>query len=202
MRATVIMRSWGIYSKTLLLIVMTVVLLSSYHRFSSTSKHGQTLHVSRSSVDATTLSSSTFNGTKGIALPFGTQNYRPDFSAPQSFHHQTKRDDEQEESKAFCTGVLLYAKIQAAFSGFPSRAPSFSKADIKNGWTVVDTLNELGLDDRWHLPYQSISGGQTPENKGARDVLAFQGEPFVNKIGERITVRVPPSPSPKHESDE
>ncbi|KAL8660807.1 MAG: hypothetical protein Q9202_006179 [Teloschistes flavicans] len=128
-----------------------------------------------------------FNGTKSIALPFGAQNYRPDFSIPQSFHHQTKRDDEQEESKAFCTGVLLYAKIQAAFSGFPSRAPSFSKADIKNGWTVVDTLNELGLDDRWHLPYQSISGGQTPENKGARDVLAFQGEPFVNKMGERIT---------------
>ncbi|KAL8687360.1 MAG: hypothetical protein Q9218_006445 [Villophora microphyllina] len=172
--------------KALALVVFPLLSLSAYRGVLSLLVKNDQSHLGRQT-HVTTKPYTTFNVTKSIGLGFGSQYYHPEFSIPHPPYVQVKRDIDQDVLKALCNGVLLYGKIQLAFNGFSSNALSFTKTHIKNGWTAQDMPNQEGLPERWHAPFGDISGHQTPDNKGARNILVFQDQPFFNKRGEYIT---------------
>ncbi|KAL8692093.1 MAG: hypothetical protein Q9218_002822 [Villophora microphyllina] len=190
MRSARATRSFQRHVEVPLVFVVSIILLSAY--LAIPQQHvvsrplGEVLP-HQPSASTNSIASKVGTPSKHLTLSLNHQHISSNSSLPLALSLHTKRDDTPFYFiAAQCYGEKLLAQIQDAQKGISSNARRFGKADIQNGWSVVERESFIGLGPDWELAFAHITNNENPHHKGARNVILEQDKDFINKKGEPI----------------
>lgn len=127
-----------------------------------------------------------------IGLPFGSQNFTPNFTVLERRGPQTKRD--LDFQSALCKGERLWKMLVDEYERTitpndpPKNGQIFTKEDLANGWSFYKWPQPPPIGAIWDKTFQDIADGRTYDQLNPQRISTKQDKMFRNKFGALVRV--------------